>query len=380
MENGKSIGMYIHIPFCRSKCYYCDFNSFACRDELVPAYFNALNKELLIYAEKLKDYRVKTIFIGGGTPSAVDAHYISRLMELINEKINRDRYAEISIETNPGTLTFEKLKVYRQLGINRLSMGLQAWQDNILKKLGRIHTAKEFEHNFLLAREVGFDNINVDLIFGIPGQSYEDWCQTLKSVTELEPQHMSCYSLKIEEGTVFGNKLESGELVPIDDAVDREMYNFCKSYLAQKGYQHYEISNFAKPGRKCLHNLVYWNEEEYVGLGAGAHSFFEGIRYNNVYDIESYIENIIRGKIPSENHEVIGIKESMTEFMILGLRLIEGINIEDFRLRFGKDLYNVYGNEIDKLSYRGFIVVENGYIRLSDIGLDYANQVFMEFV
>ncbi len=380
MENRKSIGIYIHIPFCRSKCYYCDFNSFACRDELVPAYFNALQKEINIYAKKLKDYTVKTIFIGGGTPSAVDAQYIFGFLDLMKEKLNVDKAAEISIETNPGTLTYEKLKVYRDMGVNRLSIGLQAWQDNILRMLGRIHTAKEFEDNFRLAREAGFKNINVDLIFGIPGQSYKDWCETMKSVTVLEPEHMSCYSLKIEEGTVFGNRLEKGELVPIDDIIDREMYNFCKSYLAQRGYKHYEISNFAKPGYRCLHNLVYWNAEEYIGIGAGAHSFLEGIRYNNVYDIESYIASILGGDIPSENSEVINTKESMTEFMILGLRLIDGIKIEDFKFRFGEEIYNVYGNEIDKLNNRGLIVVKNGYIRLSDIGLDYANQVFMEFV
>ncbi|OPZ91105.1 MAG: Oxygen-independent coproporphyrinogen-III oxidase 1 [Firmicutes bacterium ADurb.Bin419] len=380
MEKGKSIGLYIHIPFCRSKCFYCDFNSFACRDELIPAYFNALQKEIGMYAKKLENYTIKTIFIGGGTPSAVDAQYLSEISELINKELNRDKASEISIETNPGTLTYEKLLTYRNMGVNRLSIGLQAWQDNILGKLGRIHTAKEFEENFQLARKAGFRNINVDLIFGIPGQSFGEWSETMKSVAGLEPEHMSCYSLKIEEGTVFGNKLEKGELVPIDDNIDREMYNFCKSHLKDKGYKHYEISNFAKPGYECRHNLVYWNEEEYVGIGAGAHSFFEGIRYNNFYDIEHYISRNFAGEIPSENAEVINIKERMAEFMILGLRLIDGIRMDDFKLRFGEDIYNVYGDEISKLKDRGLIVVKDGSVSLSSLGLDLANQVFMEFV
>lgn len=380
MENRKSIGIYIHIPFCRSKCFYCDFNSFACRDELVPAYFNALKKEIGIYAKKLENYTVKTIFIGGGTPSAVKAQYIIEILKLVNKELNIDEVEEISIETNPGTLTFEKLQAYRDMGVNRLSIGLQAWQDSILKRLGRIHTAKEFEDNFRLARKAGFTNINVDLIFGIPQQTFENWYETMKSVTALEPEHMSCYSLKIEEGTVFGNRLEKGELVPIDDNIDREMYNFCKCHLAEKAYEHYEISNFAKAGYKCRHNLIYWNAEEYIGIGAGAHSFFKGIRYNNVYDIESYIESILAGEIPTENSEVINKKESMTEFMILGLRLIDGIRIDHFKFRFGEDIYSVYGDEISKLLDRGLIIIKNGSVRLSSVGLDYANQVFMEFV
>ncbi|WP_010247863.1 radical SAM family heme chaperone HemW [Acetivibrio cellulolyticus] len=380
MDNKKSIGIYIHIPFCRAKCFYCDFNSFACRDELVPAYFNALKKEISLYAEKLKGYNIKTVFIGGGTPSVVDAQYIYEIMSLLNQKLDIDKKAEISIETNPGTLNLEKLQIYKEIGVNRLSIGLQAWQDRILKMLGRIHTAKEFEDNFKLARQVGFDNINVDLIFGIPDQSFEDWCETLKSVTELGPEHMSCYSLKIEEGTIFGSRLENGELEPLDDDIDRKMYSYTKDYLAKKGYKHYEISNFAKPGYECRHNLVYWDVEEYIGIGAGSHSFFESTRFNNVYDIESYISSILGEKIPSENAESINKKESMAEFMILGLRLIDGVRVEDFKSRFGVEIYSVYGKEINRLVDWKLIIVKEGFISLSSIGLDYANQVFMEFI
>lgn len=376
----KNIGIYIHIPFCRAKCFYCDFNSFACRDELVPAYFDALKKEIALNAEKLRGYTIKTVFIGGGTPSVVDSQYIYDVLNLLNENLNIDQKAEISIETNPGTLTCEKLEIFKNMGINRLSIGLQAWQDRILEMIGRIHTVKEFEENFKLARKVGFDNINVDLIFGVPGQSFEDWCETLKCVTALGPEHLSCYSLKIEEGTVFGNRLESGELVPLDDDIDREMYSYCKDYLYQKGYKHYEISNFAKSGYECRHNLVYWYIEEYIGFGAGAHSFFESTRFNNVCDIEGYIASIMNNKVPSENAEVIDKKGSMTEFMILGLRLIDGVSIEDFRSRFDEEVYNVYGNEIDKLVERGLLVVKEDTMFLSPLGLDFANQVFMEFV
>lgn len=375
-----SIGIYIHIPFCKAKCFYCDFNSFACRDELVPAYFNALKKEIFLYSGKLKGYNIKTVFIGGGTPSAVDAHYIYEVVSLLHREFSIDKKAEISIETNPGTLTKEKLQLYKKVGINRLSIGLQAWQDPILKRLGRIHTAKEFEHNITLAQKIGFDNINVDLIFGIPGQTFEDWSETLKHVVALKPQHLSCYSLKIEEGTVFGNSLEKGELVPLDDEIDRRMYNFCKDYLSKEGYKHYEISNFAETGLECRHNMVYWKAEEYIGLGAGAHSFFEGLRFNNIYDIERYIDGINNNKVISENSEVINSKESMAEFMILGLRLIDGVCMGEFKSRFNKEIYNIYGSQIDKMQKKGFLIVKDGKIALSTIGLDYANQVFMEFI
>lgn len=380
MDNTKSISIYIHIPFCRAKCFYCDFNSFACRDEFVPAYFNALKKEIDLYAGKLKAYTIKTVFIGGGTPSVVDSQYIYEVLKLLNQKLNIDVKAEISIETNPGTLTYEKLETYKAIGVNRLSIGLQAWQDRILKMLGRIHTAKEFEDNFRLARKAGFENINVDLIFGIPDQTFKDWCETLENVISLGPEHLSCYSLKIEEGTVFGDKLENNELVPLEDIIDREMYSYCKDYLAQKGYKHYEISNFAKPGYECRHNLVYWKQQEYIGLGAGAHSFFEGTRVNNIYDIEGYIASLLEDKIPAENAEFIDRKLDMTEFMILGLRLMDGVLPDDFKKRFDEDIYDVYGSEIAKLVERGLLVKKGGAISLSSAGLDFANQVFMEFV
>jgi oxygen-independent coproporphyrinogen-3 oxidase len=379
-DMSNSIGIYIHIPFCRAKCFYCDFNSFACRDELVPAYFNALKKEILLYSEKLKGFSIKSVFIGGGTPSAVDEHYIYEVISLLDSEFSLDERVEISIETNPGTLTKEKLELYKAVGINRLSIGLQAWQDQILKSLGRIHTAKEFEQNITLAKKIGFNNINVDLIFGIPGQTLEDWIETLKHVVALEPQHLSCYSLKIEEGTVFGNSLEKGELVPIEDEIDREMYSFCKDYLSIKGYKHYEISNFAKPGLECRHNMVYWKAEEYVGLGAGAHSYFKGLRFNNISDIESYIDGIYYNKVITENIEVINSKESMAEFMLLGLRLIDGVCMEEFKSRFNEEIYNIYGNQIGKMQEKGFLIVRDGKIALSTIGLDYANQVFMEFI
>jgi len=374
------MGIYIHIPFCRAKCFYCDFNSFACRDELVPAYFSALKKEICLYSEKLKDFKIKTVFIGGGTPSAVDARYIHDVMNLLNQEFAIDKNAEISIETNPGTLTKEKLQMFRSVGINRISIGLQAWQDTILKRLGRIHTKEEFENNFRLAEEIGFDNINIDLIFGIPDQTFEQWSETLSCVTALEPKHLSCYSLKIEDGTVFGDKLRKGELTPLDEDVDRKMYSFCKSYLSKKGYKHYEISNFAKPGYECQQNLLYWNAKEYIGMGSGAHSYFEGVRFNNKYGIESYIESVKNDEVVSENFEVINSKESMAEFMILGLRLIDGVRVDDFKSRFNEDIRNVYGSQIDKMMEKGFLVVKEGTINLSPIGLDFANQVFMEFI
>lgn len=380
LGDDKELGLYIHIPFCKSKCYYCDFNSFACRDDFVPAYFNALKKEIALYSNILKDFRIKTVFIGGGTPSLVGAHNIYEVVVLLRQAFNIAKGAEITIETNPGTLSYEKLATYKVVGINRLSIGLQAWQNRLLRDLGRIHTIEEFIENYNLAKKVGFNNINIDLIFGIPNQAFEDWVGTIESVSALEPAHLSCYSLKIEEETVFGRRLESGELVPLDDELDRDMYWEAIERLGGKGYKHYEISNFAKDGFLCRHNLIYWKGEEYIGIGAGAHSYFNGERFNNVGDILEYANSIDKGQIPKENILLITDEDKMSEFMILGLRLIDGICMKEFERKFNKNIMDIYGAQLNSLLEKGFIHMDKGFLKLSDSGLDLANQVFVEFL
>jgi len=301
MFDVKELGLYIHVPFCKAKCFYCDFNSFACRDDFVPAYFNALKKEISAYSDIIKGYRIKTVFFGGGTPSYVGAHNIYEIVSLLKQKFDMDGCFELTIEANPGTLDEEKLLVYRDAGINRLSIGLQAWQNHLLESLGRIHTVEEFEENYHLAVKTGFDNINVDLIFAIPGQSFEDWAETINKVAELNPRHISCYSLIIEEDTVFGAKFSKGELSSVEDELDRKMYWYAVEKLRTVGYKHYEISNFSKEGFECAHNLIYWKEQEYIGFGAGAHSYFNGQRFNNTYNIEEYVKIINSGRLPVEN-------------------------------------------------------------------------------
>ncbi len=377
----KSIGIYIHIPFCKSKCYYCDFNSFSHKSHLTEAYFDALKKEIIINSERAAEYEVNTVFIGGGTPSSVEPKYIEHILELCRKYYGLRDDAEISIEANPGTLTDIKLKTYKYIGINRLSIGLQAWQSRLLESIGRIHSIEEFVNNFSLAREIGFSNINVDIIFSLPDQTLDDWHETLSNVAGINPEHISCYSLKIEENTVFWEKYKNGQIKEIDDRLDREMYYMAKKELSRYGYNMYEISNFAKKGFKCRHNLIYWKAESYLGFGAGAHSYFTGKRYNNIYNVEDYIENYLKneGKY-IEGEVVIDNKESMSEYIILGMRLTKGISILEFEERYGINIMDIFGERFDKLIERGLVEKKDGRLMLTETGLDFANQVFMEFI
>lgn len=376
----RKIGLYIHIPFCKTKCNYCDFNSRAGVEALIEPYFTALEKELRNYSQRLDNYSIGTVFIGGGTPSLVDTKHIYQLLNSIFSSFHIGTGAEISIESNPGTLTYEKLLSYRVCGINRLSMGLQACQDPLLKKLGRTHTLKDFTANVESAVKAGFKNINGDLIFGIPGQNINDWNETLKTVISLGLQHISCYSLKIEEDTPLFCMVESGSLEPVEDELDRRMYRNAVDELNKHGYKHYEISNFAIPGYECRHNMVYWKADEYLGLGAGAHSYMSGKRYSNVCDIEDYINKLMDNENHTEGIQEIDKEESMSEFMILGLRLVDGISVAEFRERYGEDVCSVFGKQIERLTRRQLLESENGRLKLSPYGLDVANSVFEEFI
>jgi len=373
----KEIGIYIHIPFCASKCLYCDFNSCASKEALIPAYFEALAKEI---EECNHNAKVASIFIGGGTPSVVDQRYVGVILDKLSNKFYINDNAEITIESNPGTLNAAKLSAYKGYGINRLSMGLQSTENNLLKTIGRRHSFDDFLKNYNDAVKCGFKNINVDLMFSLPDQSLKDWDKSLRTIAELGLQHISCYSLIVEEGTPFYKLNEEGKLnIPSED-LDREMYQLAKGFLGGSGYSHYEISNFAKPGYECSHNLIYWKAQEYIGFGAGAHSYLNDYRYSNISGIEGYIRGIKEGNANSKERDFISKKESMAEFMILGLRLIDGVDREEFFWRYETKVEDIYGEVINKFINQGLLLSHKNRIALTDKGLDLANIVMMEFL
>jgi len=373
----KTIGLYIHIPFCIRKCNYCDFNSFETL-ELIPEYIDALKREI----SNLKNcgYSAGTVYIGGGTPTVLTDNQLFCILNDLYKNINIAKNAEITIESNPGTLTLEKLHLLKTLGVNRLSIGLQAYQNSLLNIMGRIHTVEDFEKNFGAARDVGFDNINVDLIFGLPDQRPEDFEETLRRVLKFLPEHISCYALSLEDGTKFYKWHKEGRLdLPSDDD-ERKMYYKAIEILSHQGYMHYEISNFALPGRECRHNLGYWTYKEYLGLGAGAHSFIDNKRFYNHPAILKYIESIKTSSSAIADIESIPEKEQQAEFCFMGLRLLRGLNKDAFKQRFHKEITEVYESAIEKLKKQGLLEESHENLRLTALGLDFANMVFMEFM
>lgn len=370
------ISLYIHIPFCVRKCLYCDFPSFSGMESIFDDYVRMLCREI---DETYSDYRgmeVKSIFVGGGTPSVLPPALLGRISDKIFSRFDVDSKAEITIETNPGTLDAKKLAEMKSMYFNRLSMGLQAWQDRLLKKLGRIHTADEFETNFLQARDAGFKNINVDLMFALPAQSLDDWQETLEKVIKLRPEHISAYSLIIEEGTPFFDMFDRGELKETDEETDRKMYYLAKEMLNDKGYKQYEISNFAREGFECYHNKVYWRTEEYQGFGLGAHSYSDGVRFHNTYDMKEYL----RGGGLRLDKEFLSLQEKQEEFMFMGLRMNEGVSEAEFLSRFGESMDSVYGDEIKELISEELLVKKDGRLSLTDRGVDISNSVFEKFI
>jgi oxygen-independent coproporphyrinogen III oxidase len=364
--------LYVHIPFCLKKCLYCDFNSYTNID-LQNSYLKALEKELL----NIRQTKFETIFIGGGTPTILSINNLEYLLGMLK----RFNASEFTIECNPGTLNGEKLKLMKDLGVNRLSIGLQAWQNKHLESLGRIHNQKEFIDNYKLAREYGFDNINIDLMFGIPNQTLEEWKETICNVIELKPEHLSCYGLIIEEGTPFYSLYEKGFYKAVDEDVERQMYYFVIDELKKNNYKHYEISNFAFPKHECRHNITYWKNEEYYGIGAGAHSYINKTRYSNVMDVEMYITNINKGNESwIENRIAVTRQDEISEYMFLGLRLLDGINKEQFKKRFDIDLYTLFGDEINELKTLKLIKETGNNIALTSLGVDLSNQVFLRFI
>lgn len=392
MNEKKPLELYIHIPFCARKCLYCDFLSFPAAAAAQAEYMDQLRCEILFSGPWYQDYEVKTIFIGGGTPSVLEPEQITMLMQTLGRVFSIAEDAEITIEANPGTRLASKLAVYRQAGINRLSLGLQSTSNEELKLLGRIHTFEDFLMSFQAARMAGFSNINVDLMSAIPGQSAESWRNTIRRIIMLKPEHISAYSLIVEEGTPFCERYSGAgaKLLP-DEDTERAMYRAAKEILGQAGFERYEISNYAKPGRACRHNIGYWTGEEYLGLGLGASSYVDGWRFSNTGDMERYLA---AGRAEMcGNRDGCGHKaafyESVTrtteqsrmeEFMFLGLRMVRGVPEDEFARRFGKTMDEVYGPVLRQMEELGLMEKDGAFWRLTERGIDVSNGVMAEFL
>jgi len=398
----KYLQLYIHIPFCVKKCSYCDFLSFSSDERTQLAYAEALIREIEFYGSQMSDYTINTIFVGGGTPTWLNEDKMVEILDAVYTYFNVLPEAEVTMECNPGTVTSGKLEKYRRAGVNRLSIGLQSADDEELKLLGRIHTFEQFLKTYEMARNAGFGNINVDLISGIPYQNAEKFLHTLQKVVRLKPEHISAYSLIIEKGTPFYEaykfdavKQEAGmptEVLPTEDEVYR-IYKMTQHYLAQAGYVQYEISNFAHPGFECEHNVGYWTRANYLGLGLGAASLVENVRYSNTSDLYEYIENStsIKWVSSEDNEEVIGTnlhasvdvvsrKAQMEEFMFLGLRQNCGVTRQQFEAAFGIPIDGIYKNALEHLRDEGLLDTSEGKIVLTEKGMDLSNYALAQFL
>lgn len=380
----RELGIYIHIPFCKQKCYYCDFISYANKEGKVKEYIECLQKEIELESKKYKneEYEITTIYIGGGTPSFIDASYIEKIINTIKQNYKLYENPEITIEVNPGTTNEEKIKKYKDIGINRISIGLQTTKDNLLKQIGRIHTYEEFLKCYQIVQKIGIDNINVDLMLGLPNQTLKDLKESLEKVINLKPNHISLYSLILEENTVLENKVSKNELELPSEDIERKMYWETKKILEQNGYIHYEISNFSKKGYESKHNLNCWGQKEYLGFGVAAHSYINRKRYCNTNNIDEYIKNI-QDKSFKSNRTICEIQdnvEEQKEYMLLGLRKIEGIDIQEFKNKFVDNPIFIFHKELEKLVNEDLIEIDLNKIKLTSKGLDFANLVWEEFV
>ncbi|MFR6170738.1 MAG: radical SAM family heme chaperone HemW [Blautia sp.] len=376
----KDLGLYVHIPFCVRKCEYCDFLSWSAGEEEREQYVNALLSEIESYRDFVKGYRVSTIFVGGGTPSVLRPKQMERILQKIYEVFELEKRPEITIEVNPGTVDEEKLQCYKANGVNRLSMGLQSVKDEKLRLLGRIHTYQEFAESYELARKVGFDNISIDLISSVPGQTLQEWKEELEIAAVQNPEHISVYQLIIEEGTPFYEKYaEHPELLP-DEETSREIYLWTGRFLKEAGYEQYEISNYAKPGKESRHNLKYWERGDYLGLGLGAASMVRNIRMSNTKDMKTYLERCDKPKTMREDVQFLEEPRQMEEFMFLGLRKTRGVSKKEFRRIFGREMDMVYEKALHKCLENGMLLEHKDRIFLSEEGTLLSNMVLSEFL
>lgn len=392
MMANRLLELYIHIPFCVKKCLYCDFLSASASEAEREAYMEALFLEIRERAVECKEYQVCSIFIGGGTPSVLSGERIEQMLSLIGENYALTEDAEINIEVNPGTVDGEKLRIYRRAGVNRLSIGLQSAIDEELRSLGRIHTWQQFLETYQQARAAGFDNLNVDLMSALPGQTRESYAESLRRVLDLRPEHISAYSLIVEEGTPFYRAYEKGQLALPDEDTEREMYRDTERMLLEQGYHRYEISNYALPGKECRHNIGYWTRREYLGFGLGAASLMDNTRFHNGTDRQAYVQAPLEQR---QELQQLTVQEQMEETLYLGLRMTRGISSQAFQQRFGVSLEKVYGPVIEKNSRDGLLIYRTyeeaddvpdqgsagiQYLTLTKLGLDLSNYVMAQFL
>lgn len=381
----RNLELYLHIPFCVRKCNYCDFFSASGTEEEQAVYVSAMIQEIQSYQELSGEYEVQTIFLGGGTPSLLTPEQIEQIFNAIYHTFSVNENAEITMEMNPGTVDIEKLHAMKAAGVNRLSIGLQSAQNEELKMLGRIHTFEEFLETWKLIEQAGFKNRNIDLMSALPGQTIESYEDTLSKVLALEPEHISAYSLILEEGTVFYDWYEKGKLdrgawkLPSEEE-EYAMGELTILRLAEAGMHRYEISNYAKPGKECRHNLGYWDRTEYLGIGAGSSSLIKGERFDHIRDRKAYIEKIRNGESILIDREILSVESQMEEFMYLGLRKIEGVSRTDFQNYFGKNVDDVYGKILDKSEEEQLLEFSGDRIRLTHRGMDVSNCVLAEFL
>ena len=385
MTTNKNPGIYIHIPFCVRKCNYCAFLSGASDEALRERYVKALCEEIRIRARLMSDHAqgvFDTIFFGGGTPSLLMSAQVARIIDELKMNFDIDSEAEVTLESNPKALSMESLKGYRDAGVNRLSMGVQSMDDDILRRLGRIHTARDVIRDVQNAREAGFDNINLDLMFAVPGSSLETTLIDIEAVTSLEPEHISFYSLQLEEGTAFFKKFEQGELIEVPDEIDRAMYHAGTKLLKEKGYEHYEISNFAKRGYESRHNLKYWEMAPYMGLGLGASSFIDNSRVMNVCSLDEYFNLTGKGLAPSAEVHENSEHDNVAEAVFTGLRKVEGIRYEDVLGSYEEfwEYYSDVFEEAREYEREGKLVIGEDGMRLTDEGIDISNSIMALFV
>lgn len=379
------IGIYIDIPFCLSKCFYCDFSSYSNKEDMIEKYVFALCEEIIRSAEILSQYKITTIYIGGGTPSYIEEKYIKQILDTIMMFTDSNSLDEVTIELNPNSITQKKLETYKECGVNRLSIGLQSTHDNILKKIGRAHKFEDFKNALDLANEVGFNNISLDLIYPLPDLSLEDFKSSVDYAVSLKDKnikHISIYNLEIHDNTKLKFLIDEGYVSLVDEDEEYEMYNYLKTTFENNGYNRYEISNYALSGFESKHNLKYWNQEQYLGFGVAAASFFAGVRYTNVKSIEEYIDRINSNLSPKDNEtiEELDLLGLMKEYIILNLRKTQGINKKRFKAKFKKDIYELFAQELKELQTEELLIDENEYIKLTSRGLEVANIVWEKFI
>ena len=375
----KEVGLYLHVPFCNQKCHYCDFNSVPWQQPQGTKFLSAVKKELRLLAEEYS-VNLKTLFLGGGTPTVFSGRQIASLINQCRQEFNLVSKAEITVEANPETVTEKKLKVLKEAGVNRLSFGVQALNNFSLTKLGRCHTVSRAVDSYYLARRLGYSNLNLDLMFALPGQLPADWCRTLEQVCRLKPEHLSCYNLKLEPGTRMHNWAQQGELDLASEEQDLAMYQLAQELLADAGYQQYEISNFAQPGFECRHNRIYWLNQPYLAVGPGAH-FYDGAgRGYNYADLNRYFQALEVDNLPIKEYNKLSWQEKVEETMMLGLRLEAGISLTEFEERYDCAVDDIYQSEIAELSRKNLIKQKQNRLFLTQRGKVVANRVLAKFL